>query len=131
MRTPTGSEVAAVSAEIVAAFAATDGAKYFSYFAPDASFIFHPEPARLNSRAAYEAEWEKWVSSGWRVVACESSDPLVQVWPGGGVFSHTVNTTVETPDGEDSYVERESIVFAVQDDDSLLCVHEHLSPVQQ
>lgn len=128
VRTPDAAEVEAAAAAIVDAFAATDGERYFSAFAADASFVFHTEPSRLDSRAAYERLWGSWVESGWRVVSCDSSERLVQPLPGGAVFSHTVDTTVETGEGRESYRERESIVFAV-DGDRLVAVHEHLSPL--
>jgi ketosteroid isomerase-like protein len=127
MRTPTESEVLAAADAIVEAFAATDTGAYFAGFAPDASFVFHPEPARLNSRAEYERLWETWLQSGWSVRSCSSEDRLVQSFPGGAVFSHTVNTSVATADGTDSYSERESIIFRTSDD-GLLAIHEHLSP---
>lgn len=128
VRTPDAAEVEAAAAAIVDAFASTDGERYFAAFADDASFVFHTEPTRLDSRAAYERLWSTWVESGWRVVSCASSEPLVQPMPGGAVFSHTVDTTVETAEGRESYRERESIVFAV-DGDRLVAVHEHLSPL--
>ncbi|MBK0419673.1 nuclear transport factor 2 family protein [Leucobacter sp. CSA1] len=128
MRTPAEESVLAAADAIVAAFAATDTAAYFAGFSPDASFVFHPEPARLNSRAEYEELWRGWLESGWRVTACESSERLVQTFPGGAVFSHTVATSIDSAEGPDSYVERESIVFRVDGDD-LLAVHEHLSTV--
>ena len=128
VRTPDAAEVEAAAAAIVDAFAATDGERYFAAFADDAAFVFHTEPTRLDSRAAYERLWSTWVESGWRVVSCASSEPLVQPMPGGAVFSHTVDTTVETAEGRESYRERESIVFAV-DGDRLVAVHEHLSPL--
>ncbi|WP_342663256.1 nuclear transport factor 2 family protein [Agrococcus lahaulensis] len=128
VRTPDAAEVEAAAAAIVDAFAATDGGRYFALFSPDASFVFHTEPSRLDSRAEYERLWSTWVESGWRVVSCASSEPLVQPLPGGAVFSHTVDTTVETGEGRESYRERESIVFAV-DGDRLVAVHEHLSPL--
>lgn len=127
--TPTPAEVAAAADAIVAAFAAGDTAAYFDSFAPDASFIFHPEPARLNSRAAYEHEWAGWIADGWRVTSCESTDQLIQAFPGGAVFSHTVATSIETADGPDSYVERETIVFVRAADGALVAIHEHLSTV--
>ncbi|MCR8671669.1 nuclear transport factor 2 family protein [Agrococcus sp. HG114] len=128
MRTPERDEVEAAAAAIVDAFAATDGPRYFAGFSPDATFIFHTEPSRLDDRAAYEALWQGWVDGGWRVVSCTSSERLVQTMPGAAVFTHTVDTTVETGDGPESYRERESIVFAV-DGDRLVAVHEHLSPL--
>lgn len=129
--TPTTAAVTAAANAIVAAFSATDTDAYFSGFAPDASFVFHPEPARLNSRAAYEVMWNGWVAEGWRVTACRSSDPLVQVFPGGAVFSHTVDTSVETAAGPESYTERETIVFTLTPAGGLVAVHEHLSTVPE
>ena len=128
-RTPTVEEVEAAASAIVDAFAATDGPRYFATFAPDATFVFHTEPARLDDRAAYERLWDEWAASGWRVVSCTSSDRHVQPFPGGAVFSHSVDTTVETPDGRDSYRERETIVFRTDRTRGLIAVHEHLSPM--
>ncbi|MBC9926562.1 MULTISPECIES: nuclear transport factor 2 family protein [unclassified Leucobacter] len=126
MHTPSEAQVLAAADAIVAAFAATDTDAYFAGFAPDATFIFHPEAARLASRAEYEALWAGWVASGWSVTSCTSNDRLVQAFPGGAVFSHTVATAVNTPAGDDSYVERESIIFRTEGD-SLIAIHEHLS----
>ncbi|MDP5227565.1 MULTISPECIES: nuclear transport factor 2 family protein [Arthrobacter] len=124
---PTRERVAAAAAEIVSAFAANDGERYFSLFAPDASFVFHPEPRRFDARAEYEAAWQGWVDGGWRVLECTSLDPLIQTFPGGAVFSHTVRTRVDTGTGaEEMYTERESIVFRGHEG-GLLAVHEHLS----
>ena len=128
-RTPSRDEVETAASAIVEAFAATDAPRYFATFAPDATFVFHTEPARLDDRAAYERLWAEWVASGWRVVTCTSSEPAVQPFPGGAVFSHTVDTTVETPDGQDSYRERETIVFRTDANRGLVAVHEHLSPM--
>ncbi|WP_309123673.1 YybH family protein [Arthrobacter sp.] len=125
---PSEREVAEAASRIVEAFAATDTERYFSGFATDASFIFHSEQSRLESRAAYEAMWSEWVASGWTVIACDSSNQQVTVFAGGAVFSHDVATTVRTSDGEESYRERETIVFRCEPDGALLAVHEHLSP---
>lgn len=114
---------------IVSAFRATDTQRYFAGFAPSASFIFHPEAQRLDSRSDYEQLWSEWVASGWRVTDCTSTDRLVQVFPGGAIFSHTVATSIVTPDGPESYVERETIVFTCTTDGGLLAIHEHLSTV--
>lgn len=130
VRTPDRAAVEAAADAIIDAFAATDGERYFAGFSPDATFIFHTEPARLDDRAAYERLWGGWVDSGWRVASCASTDRLVQVWPGGAVFTHAVETAVETPDGPSAYRERESIVFAL-DGDRLVAVHEHLSPLTE
>ena len=133
---PSTEAVLAAASAIVDAFAATDTQRYFAAFALGATFVFHTEPERLPDRAAYERLWADWVEGGWHVVSCTSSDPLVQVFPGGAVFTHTVDTTVETGDGPESYRERETIVFrlvpTVDDSPSrLIAVHEHLSPMPQ
>ncbi|WP_210505955.1 nuclear transport factor 2 family protein [Naasia sp. SYSU D00057] len=129
---PSEPEVLAAAAAIVDAFAATDGERYFATFAADATFVFHTEPQRLPDRGAYERIWAGWLESGWRVVSCASTDQLVQPFPGGAVFTHTVDTTVDTGAGTESYRERETIVFRVADPahpaSGLVAVHEHLSP---
>ena len=127
-RIPSESEVLGAASAIVQAFAATDRDRYFAGFAPDATFIFHTEPARLESRGEYEGLWSGWIETGWRVLECESSDQVVQSFPGGAVFSHEVYTRVEAGGTEDAYRERETIVFRV-DGDQLVAVHEHLSPL--
>lgn len=131
MFTPTEPQVLAAADAIVTAFSATDTDAYFAGFATDASFVFHPEAERLNSRAAYETLWSSWLADGWRVTACTSSDRLVQVFPGGAVFSHTVQTSVDTADGPESYTERESIIFRTEGADTLIAIHEHLSTVPE
>jgi len=128
--------VLAAASAIVDAFAATDAEAYFACFSPDASFVFHTEPDRLDDRAAYEKLWAGWVAGGWRVVSCASSDQLVQTFPGGAVFSHVVDTTVRTGEETSSYRERETIVFRVDADADaatprLSAVHEHLSPLPE
>lgn len=129
LQAPSETEVKEAAARIVAAFAATDTAGYFSGFAPECSFVFHSEPTRLDSRAAYEALWQGWLAGGWRVLSCSSTNQGVTAFPGGAVFSHNVQTTVWTGTAEDSYLERETIVFRVDGNAGLLAVHEHLSPV--
>ena len=110
------------------AFGAHRRDDYFECFAPDATFVFHSTPGRLDSRAAYEALWSEWESeSGFHVEGCTSHDGRVQVLGGTAVFVHEVETTL-TIDGERSTVhERETIVFALRDG-RWLGVHEHLSP---
>ncbi|MGK0740528.1 YybH family protein [Leucobacter sp. Z1108] len=125
-RTPSEAETLRAAADIVAAFRTNNTVGYFAGFAHDASFVFHPEPRRLNSRSEYEQLWETWTAAGWSVVECRSSDQLAQVFPGGAVFSHTVQTTTGTDGDRESYTERETIVFRVEGD-RLLAVHEHLS----
>lgn len=129
MNTPTEAEVLAAADAIIEAFAETDTDAYFAGFAANASFIFHPEATRLNSRAEYEELWASWLAANWRVTNCTSTDRLVQTFPGGAVFSHTVATAIESDDGADAYIERESIIFRVTEAGGLIAIHEHLSTV--
>jgi ketosteroid isomerase-like protein len=121
-------QVLAAADNLVAAFAATDTSAYFGCFSPAATFIFHPEPARLDDRAAYEQLWATWLADGWRVVSCSSSDRLVQLIGDAAIFSHTVDTVTAVGAEETASRERETIVFALEDD-RILAVHEHLSTV--
>lgn len=123
----TEADVLAAADRLVAAFAATDTAAYFGCFAPEATFVFHTEPSRLADRAAYERLWSGWLAEGWRVVSCESRDRLVQLIGESAVFTHSVRTTALVDGTEESYDERESIVFT-RVGDSVVAVHEHLSP---
>ncbi|MET4639482.1 nuclear transport factor 2 family protein [Mycetocola sp. 2940] len=125
--TPSEKDVLAAASAIVDAFAATDGDRYFSLFAPDATFIFHTEPERLDDRSSYERLWRDWVAGDWSVTSCVSSAQHVQLLAGGAVFTHSVSTSVQTPDGPESYRERETIVFRAERD-GLIAIHEHLSP---
>lgn len=124
--TLTSERVLTATDDLVAAFGATDTAAYFGGFSPDATFVFHSEPARLNDRAAYEALWASWLAEGWRVVSCVSSDRLVQTYGDVAVLSHTVDTVTSVDGEQTSTRERETIVF-VLDGDRLVAVHEHLS----
>lgn len=129
IRTPEVQEVEMAASRIVDAFSNTDTERYFAGFAEAASFIFHPEPARLQTRIEYEALWQSWLEDGWEVVSCVSSDHLIQVFAGGAVFSHSVQTVTKTGGTTESYRERESIVFQLIDN-QLLAIHEHLSPFE-
>ncbi|MDN6605501.1 nuclear transport factor 2 family protein [Brevibacterium sp.] len=126
---PSRAEVDRAADAIVDAFATTDTKAYFAAFGPDASFIFHPEGRRFDSRAEFEEIWNSWLSDGWPVADCVSSNRLVQTFPGGAVFSHTVETPVTTADGTQSYRERESIIFCHLGEGNLVAIHEHLSTV--
>lgn len=123
----TEAEVLAAAAHIVDGFSRTATADYFAAFAPDATFVFHPEPARLDTRAAYETLWESWLADGWRVVSCTSRDAHVQLLGDSAVFTHTVDTTAGVPGDDATTTERETIVFHRGADGHLLAVHEHLS----
>jgi ketosteroid isomerase-like protein len=113
---------------LVAAFAATDTSAYFDCFSTSATFVFHPERARLDDRATYEALWASWLADGWRVVSCTSSERLVQLLGDAAVLSHTVDTVTSVDGQQTATRERESIVFSL-DAGRVLAVHEHLSTV--
>lgn len=121
-------EVLQAAEQLVAAFARHDAATYFAGFDPEATFIFHNHPARLESRGQWEQLWKLWEHEhGFRILECRSSDQRVQIVSNEvAVFTHTVHTTA-TFDGEQSTtLERETIVFQ-RADRGWTAVHEHLS----
>lgn len=122
-------EVAAAAAAIVEAFGRHEPKKYFSLFAPDATFVFHATPKRLNARAEYEAEWAVWEKEdGFRVRSCKSTDQRVQILGDVAVFTHSVQTELSTKQGPSTVQERETIVFHRREG-KWVAVHEHLSPL--
>jgi ketosteroid isomerase-like protein len=122
-------EVHAAADALVAAFAEGRVEDYFACFAPDATFVFHTTPERLESREAYRQLWRRWeAEDGFRVMSCSSSNQLVtELGDGAAVFVHDVATRVATSAGEEDLRERETIVFEHLDG-RWLAVHEHLSP---
>jgi ketosteroid isomerase-like protein len=125
----TADEVKAAADAIVAAYGAHRTDDYFRCFHPDATFVFYTSPERLTSRAAFREEWERWMKEdGFRVLECTSADQLVQDFGDVAVFSHDVRTVTSFNSGEETSLERETIVFARQQDGTWLAVHEHLSP---
>lgn len=126
---PSASDALAAVDAIITDFGANRVDAYFSGFAPDATFVFHTHPVRLETRAEYEDLWQEWVaSSGFEVRACHSTDRRIQMLGEVAVFTHTVNTTVHA-DGElDHSRERETIVMQRRGG-VWLCVHEHLAPL--
>jgi ketosteroid isomerase-like protein len=113
---------------LVGAFAASDATAYFSHFDPEATFLFHDTPGRLESRASYEQMWAEWErEAGFRVLACESTNQRVQEYDDTAVFSHDVHTVRSIDGAQDEVFERETIVLR-RDGGTWTCVHEHLSP---
>ncbi|TPW74288.1 DUF4440 domain-containing protein [Schumannella soli] len=114
---------------IIAAFGDHRRDDYFAGFAADATFVFPTNELRLESRAEYEAEWERWErEDGFRVLRCASTRRRLQLLGDDiAVFSHDVETALADGDGEMVSRERETIV--VQRREGVwLGVHEHLSP---
>ncbi|BDX35018.1 hypothetical protein TUM20985_55650 [Mycobacterium antarcticum] len=112
--------------DVIAAFGAHDTERYFAGFAPEATFLFHAEPALLPSRAAYEALWAGWERDGFRVLSCRSLNPRLDlITDDVAVFTHTVRTRLAGVDEEQR--ERETIVLRREPDGRWLGVHEHLS----
>jgi ketosteroid isomerase-like protein len=122
-------EVRRAADALVTAFGSGELDAYFGCFADDATFLFHTTDRLLRSTDEYRREWARWVAEdGFRVVDCSTTDTVVQLLGDTAVFAHRVRTTVETTDGQGVLDERETIVFARQDDGRWLGVHEHLSP---
>lgn len=121
-------EVRTAAAALVADFGAGRVDGYFARMAPDASFVFHSSPQRLDSRDAYRALWERWErEDGFRVLECRSTGGRVHVLAEDvAVLTHEVATRVEAGGVEEQLAERESIVFARRGG-TWVVVHEHLS----
>jgi ketosteroid isomerase-like protein len=124
----TENEVAAAARKLVDAFGSGDTGKYFACFAPEATFLFHSEAGRLESREQYEKLWRGWLDEGWRVVDCASTNSRIQLAGSSAVFMHDVETTIDVNGTRETLRERETIVFAKAANGELLAVHEHLSP---
>lgn len=121
-------EVVAAADAIVAAFGRHDSKAYFALFAPEATFVFHTTPRRLDSRADYEAEWAKWEKDdGFRVRSCRSTNQKAQLFGDVAVFSHSTRTELSTKQGDDILLERETIIFHRRGG-KWVAVHEHVSP---
>jgi ketosteroid isomerase-like protein len=121
-------DVIDASRAIVAAFGRDDPDTYFQLFDPEATFIFHNTPQRLENRAAYQQEWASWRRDlGFRVRSCTSSDQRVQLFDDVAILTHLVRTEITTNQGDATLRERETIVFHRRDG-RWIAVHEHLSP---
>ena len=123
-------EVLAAARALVESFGSHDVAAYFAAFRPDATFLFYTHPEPLRSRADYEELWRSWErEDGFRVLGCASSQQHVQIVGDVAVFTHRVATQVRAGGKHQSLDERETILFARDDDGGWLAVHEHLSPL--
>ena len=112
--------------DLIAAFGAHDTRRYFDAFAPEATFLFHAEPALVPNRAAYETMWAEWERDGFRVLGCRSLEPRLDlVTDDVAVFTHVVRTRLAGV--EDEQRERETVVLRRGADGRWLGVHEHLS----
>jgi hypothetical protein len=119
------------AAHLVSCFADHDFEGYFSCFDENAVFIFHTTPNVLVSKSEYKNEWQKWEKEwGFKVKSCTSANQRVQMFGEVAVFSHEVATTVGTNDGQNSFKERETIVFNLISN-RWVAVHEHLSPMPE
>ncbi|RZU32138.1 YybH family protein [Blastococcus saxobsidens] len=125
-------EVHRAAAELVAAFGRGDLDGYFACFADDATFLFPTTGALLPSTDAYRREWSRWQDdTGFAVLACTTTDTVVQVHGDAAVLTHRVRTTTSERGVVSELDERETIVFCRQDDGRWLAVHEHLSTVPE
>jgi ketosteroid isomerase-like protein len=121
-------QVRQAAADLVAAFASNDTARYFACFSEDASFLFHTLAHPLLSRRAYEDVWAGWQADGFAVLGCESSNVQVSLQGEVAIFMHDVATRIRIAGEEHTLNERETIVFRQHGERWLAC-HEHLSVV--
>lgn len=122
-------EVLEAAAELVEHFGAGRITQYFNCFSSDADFIFYTHNERLFSRAAYEDLWKVWEKEmNFKVLSCASSNQNLRLLDSeNAVFTHNVSTRLSTNDGQETVLERETIVFSLCEG-KWLAVHEHLSP---
>ena len=128
----TEAEVVDVAATMVEAFSNSRTEDYFACFDENATFLFHPEERRLESRAAYRSIWDGWMAEGLRVTSCKSTNRRIQLHGPVALLTHDVETELDDNGTLSTSFERETIVFAKNPDGSVSCLHEHLSidPVQ-
>jgi len=123
-------EVLQAAANLVAAFGDHRVQDYFASFHESATFVFHNVRRPLRSRAEYEQLWADWECQlDFRVLECRSSNQAVDRYGDISVFTHDVRTRTSTFEGEETLLERETIVFRRASDNRWLAVHEHLSPM--
>ncbi len=122
-------QVKSAAAVIVDHFGSGRVAQYFECFAPDADFIFYTHTERIVSRIAYVELWKTWENEmGFKVLGCASTNQNVRlIDENNAIFTHDVASEIQTNDGTDTVLERETIVFTFKDD-KWVAVHEHLSP---
>ncbi|MBF8755980.1 YybH family protein [Pseudomonas guariconensis] len=121
-------QVRQAAADLVAAFASNDTARYFACFSEDATFLFHTLAQPLLSRRAYEQLWAQWQAEGFAVLACQSSNQHVSLQGDVAIFMHDVATRIRMAGQEHALAERETIAFRRHGEGWLAC-HEHLSVV--
>jgi ketosteroid isomerase-like protein len=127
--TGTARQVLEAADGLVTAFGEGRVDDYFAYFHPEATFIFYTTDRRLESTAEWRLMWNRLVrEDDFRVLECFSRERRVQDLGDSAVFTHDVETLISTRCGEETLHERETIVFARQEDGGWLAVHEHLSP---
>jgi len=119
--------VKTAAAHLVAAFARHDREAYFACFAPEATFVFHNLPHRLETRDEYLREWQRWeTEDGFHVESCLSTGQRVQSFGDIAVFTHSVSTEIGTKRGKVTLNERETIVFQSRAGQAWIAVNEHL-----
>ncbi|WP_286914527.1 MULTISPECIES: YybH family protein [unclassified Pseudomonas] len=121
-------QVRQAAADLVAAFASNDTARYFACFSEDATFLFHTLAQPLLSRRAYQDLWAQWQAEGFAVLGCRSSNVQLSLQGEVAIFMHDVATHIRIAGEEHQLDERETIVFRRQGERWLAC-HEHLSVV--
>jgi ketosteroid isomerase-like protein len=129
--TGTARQVLKAADRLVTAFGEGRVDDYFACFHPEATFIFYTTDRRLESTAEWRLMWDRLVrEDDFRVLECFSRERRVQDLGDSAVFTHDVETLISTRSGEEILHERETIVFARQEDGPWLAVHEHLSPAK-
>ncbi|SDW91253.1 Ketosteroid isomerase homolog [Arthrobacter sp. cf158] len=123
----TEAEVIEAAAKMVEAFSNSRTEDYFACFDEHATFLFHGEGSRLETRAAYQSIWEGWMEEGLRITSCKSTNRRIQIHGAVALLTHDVETDLDDKGSLSTAFERETIVFAKNQDGTVSCLHEHLS----
>lgn len=111
---------------VIETFGRFDRDEYFACFDPEAIVTFYYQTTPLTV-PEYQGLWREWESSGFRVLRCVSSNPVImRIAEDVALFIHDVHTDVVDQSIPKTLHERESIVFRRRHD-RWLVVHEHLS----
>ena len=115
--------------DVVGAFPRHDRDAYSAALAPDASFIFHNLPERLDSRDAYLARWRRQgeEAHGLHIEGGDSSEPAVVTHGSMAVFSHRMTTRLQFDGHSETRRERETLAFGKNKSGRWLALHRHLS----
>jgi ketosteroid isomerase-like protein len=91
--TPAAEEIRQLEADINAAYAANDLARYFSFYAEDFRGMFPEGPTTL---AQYKSSWSEFIRKGGAILRFTYTELQIQVAPGADAAVASYNAAVRT-----------------------------------